>query len=177
LIVADFLRAWLRQWSLYFLQHPVIGRLQVAVVAIKASVENALEEAGELACQNRVSFNRLEIAVRRTGEHFYLPLAMRIVPISMWVDFGREIVDSCPLSSAFFSFFTYNKCGCGYRCVRFQQNFFRGFVEVHNGTGALADNFKVVAIVASIKRQIKPAGAGIVEQIRVLVSLIRNALD
>jgi len=43
--------------------------------------------------------------------------------------------------------------------------------------GALADNFKVVAIVASIIRQIKPAGAGIVEQIRVLVSLIRNALD
>ena len=127
----------------------------MTVIAIKSIVKNVLEQTGALAAHNGISFHGLEIAIRRIGgENLHLPLAFRIVAVSVRVNLGSEIVDSRLLAAGVHCVLDVEQGGRGYRRCGLEQELFRGLVQVDDGFGALADDLEVVFVITAVESEV-----------------------
>src|SRR5207245_11212301 len=84
----------LRGTSFSWFKDPVIRRLRMPIEAVKATFENVLKKAVSLPAHDEIPLHRLEVAIRRVPcKHF---------GVSVWINLGREIVDSRPLALSIF---------------------------------------------------------------------------
>src|SRR5215831_11453213 len=83
-----------RQGGLHFLKHPFVTRgVEVAVVSKKTVIENVLEQTGSLSAHHWIARNRLEAPVRSISrKHLDLPLPLRVVGVTVRINFRRQII-------------------------------------------------------------------------------------
>src|SRR5579884_86972 len=149
----------------------------MAVKSEKAIVEDVLKQAGSLGTQDGVANYRVEISIRRIScKHFDLPLALRIVGVTMRIDFGSQEIHAFPTTriGAIFDIQQRRCCDC---LVRLKKDFFWRFVQILHAGCILADNFEMIVIVPSIERQEESPRFWVMKQIRILVPLIRDGGD
>src|ERR1035437_977203 len=116
--VIDSFTAWLRQRSLHFFQHPVIGRFQMAVVAVEPAMENMRKEAGALPGHYRIALHRLKVTIGTVAEeNLHLPLALGVIRVAVGIDFGRQIVNSGTFPCGVLRLFHINERWSRYRGI------------------------------------------------------------
>ena len=125
----------------------------MTIEAVKAVIEDVLEEAGALSAQDGIACHRLEIAIGRIAKkHFYLPLAFGIVGVAMRVNFSGEIVDVLFPNRRLLQI-KQSRSGDSFRvCIR---SFSWSFVEIARPLCAFADDLEMVVIITAIEGEVK----------------------
>jgi hypothetical protein len=151
----------------------VVWRFEVAVIAVKTALENVLEQARTLPAQERIAFDRLEVSVGAVAvEKVHLPLAFRIIRVTVRIDLSREIVDAGALAFSIPGVLHIEQRGRGNGGVGFHKNFFGSLIQFSDEVSVLADDFEMVVIIPSIKSQIEATGTRVAKEIGILIALV-----
>src|ERR1700730_100277 len=150
----------------------------MTVVSIKAAVKNVLKQARSLSAHDRISFDLLKVAIRRScNENFDLTFAFGVCGVAVRIDLGRQEIHPRFLAGWTLSVLDVEQRWSGDGVGGRGQDLFRGAVQFLYPLPALADEFEMIMIIAAIESQVEAARARIAEQIRILIALVRYARD